>query len=151
MGMNFDPTKARPQNNYFTATLKKYPEGNFIALLKPEQIQRSAKERIFREMVRGQIDYTDFGAYFQDSKFLENLLIAAQDELNNNTIICNALYLLDQKNPGNVDVFNLLNKYNTLCYIFNVLVNRLTGVKMEGNIGYLTDIQYILANCKNVM
>ena len=102
-------------------------------------------------MVRGQIDYTDFGAYFQDSKFLENLLIAAQDELNNNTIICNALYLFDQKNPGNVDVFNLLNKYNTLCYIFNVLVNRLTGVKMEGNIGYLTDIQYILANCKNVM
>ena len=41
-----------------------------MRFLKPEQIQRAAKERIFREMARGQIDYGQFGKYYLDGKFL---------------------------------------------------------------------------------
>lgn len=135
------------QHNYFTNMIKRY-NGNteFVSLLKPEQIQRSAKERIFREMVRGQIDYSLFGIYFENPKFLENLIVAAQNELENyNTIFC-ALDFYDNTFPGNSNVFYNKGKFIALINIFSVLCDRLYKVKMDGNIGHLTDIQYVLKN-----
>ena len=151
MGLNYDPSKSTiTQNNYFSSMERKYNgDDSFILNIKPDIIQKSAKDRIFREMVRGQIDYTVYGKYFNNSKFLENLLIAAKDELNNNIIIFNSLSFFDIYNPGNQDVINLKILYNNKCFIFQNIVSRLEAVKYSGNVGYLQDIQYVLGQYRN--
>ena len=133
------------QNNYFTNMISRFNGNeNFIIALKPEHIQRSAKERIFREMIKGQIDYTQFGNYFLDSKFLENLIIAADNELTNNSVISTALQFYDMNFPGDVNIrYNTL-KYQNLVIIYQNLLYRLQMVKESGNIGYLTDFQYVI-------
>ena len=152
MRLNRDPSYELTQNNYFTSLEKKYlGEPNIVAKLKPEQIQKSAKERIFREMVRGQIDYSKFGRYYLDPKFLGNLLIAATDELNNNSTLSMALEFYDRYNPNDPKIINLLNKHRALTQIFIVIVDKLNMVNMYDNIGCLTDLSYILANYRNVI
>ena len=132
-------------NNYFTTMIAKY-NGNqeFIVTQKPEQIQQSAKTRIFREIVKGQIDFAVHGRYFLDPKFLENLIIAANDMLVEYSIIYNSLAFYDQYNPGIMDIARIRTKYSFLVQIYQVLANKLTEVKFVGNIGILTDIKYIL-------
>lgn len=142
---------AQNQNNYFTFMVRKYNDEDFVRFLKPEQIQKSAKERIFREMARGQIDYVEFGKYFVDSKFLENLIIAANNELMNNTTIGTALQYYDSCFPGQINVVHNINRYNALCFIFNNILQRLYNVKMTSDIGYLADIQYVLTNYHKYM
>lgn len=139
------------QNNYFTAMNLKFKRSDFVFYLKPEQIQKSAKERIFKEMIQGKIDYSIFGMYFNDSKFLENLLIAAQDELINNSTIRDALGFYNMNYPGNQQVMNLLNRHDAWARIYSVFVDKLTSVKNTGNVGYLADIQYVLAPYKNAL
>lgn len=142
---------ANNQNNYFTSMNQKYKTSDFVYYLKPEQIQKSAKEKIFKEMIQGRIDYTIFGLYFNDSKFLENLLIAAQDELINNSTIRDALGLYVNTYPGNQYAMNLYSRHDTLSRVYSVLFNKLTYVKSTGNVGYLADIQYVLAEYKNAL
>ena len=142
---SFKPT----QHNFFSFMISKYNDENFIIYLKPEQIQKSAKDRIFREMVKGQIDYSIYGKYFQDPKFLENVLIAAQDELNNNTVILNALTFQDLYMPGMAEVINMKSRYQIYEFIYQHLVTRLMNVKQTGDVGFLVDIQYVLGSYKN--
>lgn len=132
------------QNNYFTSQIRRFQSEDFITALKPEQIQRGAKERLFREMVRGQIDYTEFGNYFLDSKFLSNLIIAAENELTNNVVISRALEFYDLTFPGQIEVIHNRTKHEALCEIYSVLLDRLNNLQMTGNVGCLTDIQYRL-------
>jgi len=136
--------------NYFDSMERRYQDAvNFVIYLKPEQIQRSAKERIFREMVRGNVDYSEHGKYFQDEKFLENVLTAARDELSNNITIRNALVFQDTHMPGIQAVIALRARYEILCYIFNILVGKLEMVKLSDDIGHLVDIPYILSGYRN--
>lgn len=137
------------QHNFFSYMISKYNDENFIIYLKPEQIQKSAKDRIFREMVKGQIDYSLYGKYFQDTKFLENVLIAARDELNNNTVILNALIFQDINMPGIPEVINMRSRYQIFQFIYQHIVSRLENVKHTGDVGYLVDIQYVLGSYKN--
>jgi len=133
------------QNNYFTMMLNKYNGNeNFIVALKPEQIQRSAKERIFREMIRGQIDYTKYGKYFADTKFLENLIIAADNELTNNSVVSTALQFYDLNYPGDVNIRYNVARYNNLTIIYNAILYRLMMIKQTGDIGWLTDLQHVV-------
>ena len=144
--------KSMPDISYFGAMKRKYNGvPNFVTYLKPEQIQKSAKERIFREMVRGVIDYSENGQYFQDPKFLENLIKAAQDELNNNTIIKEALRLYNYNFPGQIEVMKLLARYENLVYVMNVIYSKLNQTKYYDSIGPLTDIQYLLGNYRNLL
>ena len=147
--INYDPDRLKHQNNYFTSMLKRFQDGNIVWHLKPEQIQKSAKERIFKEIVKGQIDYSQFGQYFTDPKFLENLLIAANDELNNNTVVRDALIYKDFYLPGDPDVTRLKVRYGALVYIFQIIISRINAVKMTGDVGFLTDIQFVLEQWKN--
>lgn len=135
---------AKQINNYFTNMISRYGTEDFVHFLKPEQIQRSARERIFREMVRGQIDFSVHGKYFQDSKFLENLIIAATDELNNNIAVNTALEFYDMNRPGDMIIIRNRVKHSNLVVIYNAIVIRLNNVKFTGNIGYLTDLPYVL-------
>lgn len=138
------------QNNYFTSSIRRFNTDDFITCLKPEQIQRSAKERIFREMVNGQIDYQKFGKYFLDSKFMDNIIIAAQNELTNNTCVSTALNLYDSMYPGNPDM-----SYNRIVYAqranaFTYIIDRLGVSKNTENPSYLMDIHLRLGNLKNL-
>ena len=142
---------AKNINNYFTTMISRYNNEDFVPLIKPEQIQRSAKERIFREMVRGQIDYTVHGKYFQDNKFLENLLVAANDEYNNCVAISNALSFYDIHCPGQIGVVRNNIKYANLVSIYYILYNKLYSIKVDGNIGVLTDIPYVLKEYSKFM
>lgn len=143
--INYDPTKIPNQNNYFTNIINRFNgDEDFVWRLKPEQIQKSAKDRIFREMIRGQIDYSLYGKYYLDTKFMENLIVAAKDELNNNIIIYNALNYEDLNIPGIPEVIAMKYRYNCLVYIYQVIVNKLEQCKFTGNVGVLNDIQYIL-------
>ena len=95
--------------------------------------------------------YSIFGFYYNDSKFLENLLIAAQDELINNSTERDALGLYNATYPGNQTAINLFSRHDALTRIYSVLTDKLSYVKRTGNIGYLADIQYILAAYKNAL
>ena len=134
------------QNNYFTSMIAKYGgKEDFVAFLKPEQIQRSAKERIFREMARGQIDYGQFGKHYLDGKFLENLIVAANNELVNSQVIVQALYWYDlYVSVGDLNVARVRTRQQNLAFIYECIYTRLCQVKMTGDIGYLTEIQFIL-------
>lgn len=138
------------QNNYFTTMIKRFNREDFLYFLKPDQIQKSAKERIFREIIQGRIDYGLFGMYFQDSKFIGNLLVSAENELKNNTEILKALtyYEINHSNP---DVLYLRGKYTSLVFVYNYLVNKLQEVKATGSVGCLSDTQYILGEYRNLL
>ena len=90
---------AKPRQNYFDQKIRQYGE-DFLMSLTPNTIQNDAKRRIFKEMIQGHIDYSTYGKYFIDTKFFENLLVAAWNELQNNTIIRDALIEFDNKHPG---------------------------------------------------
>lgn len=139
------------QNNYFTNMARRFNREDFIVLLKPEQIQRSAKERIFREMVRGQIDYAQFGQYYLDPKFLENLIIAADNELKNNIACATALGFYDLTYPGDALIIHNKSKFDNLTVVYTCILQRLQSLKETGNIGYLTDLQFVLANFKYII
>lgn len=131
-------------NNYFDIMISRYQTPDFVRMLKPEQIQRSAIERIFREMVRGQIDFSQYGNYFLDNKFLDNIIIAAADELDNNSAINKALAFYDTNYPGDATIIRNRYKISARVIIYNALYQRLSNVKMSGDIGYLTDLPYVL-------
>ena len=141
----------QPDISYFGAMRKKFQDDNIVWYLKPEQIQKAAKDRIFREMVSGAINYSENGKYFQDSKFLENLIIAAQNELTNNIIIRDALRMYTCMFPGYMDAGKLVARYENLTYIMNIILNKLNEVKFTGNIGVLTDIQRTIGHYKNLL
>ena len=138
-----DPTPATAPNtphpkqkqdmSYFGAMKRKFQDDNIIWYQKPEQIQKYAKERIFREMVRGNIDYAENGHYFLDLKFLDNLIQAAQDELINNTIIRDSLRYYNYCFPGQQPVQNQLARYENLVYVMNVIHTKLSEVKYIRN------------------
>lgn len=152
--LNIDPNKAKPDNSYFASMKKKFPDApNFVVYLKPDQIQRSARERIFREMVKGQIDYTEYGQYFLDSKFLENLIIAAEFELNNNSIdrVALAYYDLNYFGYNKLNVISRRAQKDSLCYVYSYILSCLYNIKATGNIGAIANLQYELSTYRNVL
>ena len=139
-------------NSYFSYIKRKYPgDENFINKISAMQIQKSAKERIFREMLRGSIDYAEYGKYFLEPKFLKNLILAAQNELINNGIIKVALEEYNYNHPGNLDVFAMLDKYRNYDRVYNYLYQKLIETETLGNIGPLTSIQYEYYMDRNVL
>lgn len=143
--------KKNKENNYFSSNIKRWDREDFLWQMRPEIIQRDAKNRIFREMVQGKIDYEKYGKYYLDPKFLENLIITASNELSNNSIVYIALENLDRSFPGNMEIVSNKTRYAGFVQIYSVLLNRLEAVKATGNIGYLVDIQYVLFDYKNIL
>ena len=134
---------------------------NWITGVNPEGIQKMAK-RVFKEMIKGQIDYEKHGQYFLDPKFLDNLIIAASNELEINNLLMNALsYYRDglSSNPdmkaiaylaANGPIINSeLLHLQALGYIYSTILDRLNWVKVEQNIGYFSDVSGLLFSVKN--
>ena len=139
------------KSNWIEEQIKRMGE-DFIYYMNPERIQKAAKTRIFRDMVNGNIDYEVYGKYFEDSKFLENLIIAANSELLNNSIILTALIEFDNKYPGDANVIALRTKHHSLCVVYQNIYDRLINVKANyNNIGYLSDLSATLRFYRNVL
>lgn len=139
------------QQNYFSNMRNRYQNDNFIPMISPEQIQRAAKNRIFREMVKGQIDYETDGPYFLDPKFLENMIIAASNELNNKRVIAAALRFYDMNFPGDVLVVHNLTINEGLSAVYNIIYIKLMTLKSTGDIGILVDIPHLTKNYRNII
>ena len=133
---------ANNKNNFITNMIRQYGD-NWIVAMNPENIQKSAK-RIFKEMVRGQYDYEKLGEYFLDGKFLDNLIVAASNELEINTLYYNALSFYMQSFPQTPNISPAIVHVQKLAYIYNVILQALSTVKQTGNIGYLHNICALL-------
>ena len=133
--------------NYIQNMKKQYGD-NWINLLRPEDIQRSAK-RVFKEMIRNQIDYEKDGNWFNEAKFLDNLIIAAQNELEINTLYYNAVTFYFQYYPDIPNISPQISHLEILCYVYNVILSKLSAVKVTGNIGCLFDTSSLLYSYRN--
>ena len=102
-------------------------------------------------MVKGEIDYTRHGKFFLEPKFLENLIIAAKDELRNKNTILYSLVFYDYNFPGNPDIIYNRTLHENLVYIYNTIVSKLNALKYCGDIGVMVDIRYILRGCQKYM
>ena len=138
---------AAEKNNYFKQNISKLGE-TFVSLVTPDQIQGQAK-RICKELVRGEIEFEKYGMYFLDLKFLDNLIIGISNELDDCSLYCTAVsfYKLYYPNTPNITVRE--NHLQSLCYIYNVILSRLQAVRLNQNIGYLSDISALLYNYRN--
>ena len=135
------------KSNYFQDQEKRYGGENWIQMLRPEDIQYGAK-RLFKEMIRGNIDYQTYGKYFLDPKFIDNLIINAENELSVNTLYYNALDFYSKYYPtpeANVQKQHL----QSLCFIYGTIRSKLVDVRHSGNIGYLVDTSALLYSHKN--
>ena len=133
--------------NYIQNMIKQFGE-NWIVALKPEDIQRSGK-RIFKEMVKNQIDYQKEGNYFLDAKFLDNLIISARNELEINTLYYNAVAFYMQYHPMEPNISVQLTHLQSLCYIYKTILDKLSMVKHTSNIGWLADTSALLYSYRN--
>lgn len=133
--------------NYIQNMIKQYGE-NWIVALKPEDIQRNAK-RIFKEMIKNQIDYQKEGNYFLDAKLIDNLIIAARNELEVNTLYYNAVCLYFQYYPSEPNISAQITHLQSLCYIYRIIHDKLVTVKNSSNIGWLADTSGLLYNFRN--
>ena len=127
---------------YFDTMKDQYGE-NWIVNLRPDDIQRSSG-RIFKEMVKGTIDYEKVGMYFLDGKILDNLIIAANNQLEINTLLYNAVTFFQSYYPSYPNIGTQITHLYSLCYIYNTIHEKLKMVKYYENIGYLADISSLL-------
>jgi hypothetical protein len=121
---------------------------NWTMAVKPEDIQRSSR-RIFKEMIRAQVDYERVGQYFLDAKIMDNLIIAASNELEINTMLFNATTFFQLYNPNYPNLGSEISHLQALCYIYNVILEKLKGVKYYNNIGILADVAALLSTVRN--
>lgn len=141
---------AKNNNNYFTSQINKFQTEEFVNLMAPEEIQRDAK-RVCRELIKGKIDIGKYGKYFQDAKFVDNILIGTQYEYNFNSANLQALKYYDSQFPGYQQIIYNIYVSNILSYCYGLIMERLQYLKssMYENIGVLTDIPIILREYRN--
>lgn len=138
-------------NNFFKAYTSRYNTPDFMVYLSPENIQGEAK-RIFREMIKGKIDFAQYGSYFQDPKFTENLLVACEAEFNFNSTNAKALYYYAlHTRDGSEQVRYNYETSTILAHCYKTILDRLRTLKASfySDIGCLTDIPIILSQYRN--
>jgi hypothetical protein len=135
------------KNNYIKQMIDNYGD-SWITALKPEDIQRAGK-RIVKEIVKGDFDYQLVGGYFLDLKFLDNLIISVQNELDTYVLYYNAVAFYRQYNPNLPNIGIQENHLAILCHIYTTILNKLKTVKSTGNIGWLADTSGLLYSYRN--
>ena len=138
---------ARSNNNYIGTIVKQYGD-QWIATQRPEDIQRSAK-RIFRDMVKGTVDFQQYGHFFLDAKFLDNLIVVAYNECESNELYCVISNYYKEQLPAVPGVSMHLNHHQVLLYVYTVIYQKLSAVKETENIGWLVDIPSMLYPYRN--
>ena len=137
--------------NFFKVYASRYNTPDFMVYLSPEDIQREAK-RIFREIIKGKIDFAVYGSYFQNPKFVENLLVACEALYNfNNTNAIALYYYATQLKDGSEQVrYNYETSVN-LSNCYGLILSRLRQLKASyyTDVGCITNIPILLAQYKN--
>ncbi len=136
---------AAKTTNYFKQNIDKFNTPEFISLITPDQIQRQAK-RIVKELVKGDIEFEQYGQYFLDMKFMENLIIGISNELDDYLLYYNAVKFYKDFFPTTPNINIKENRLQCICYVYQVILGKLNAVKVSGNIGYLTDTSALLNN-----
>lgn len=134
------------KSSYIEGMIKQYGE-NWIVALSPEDIQRSAK-RLVKEMVRGFIDYEKYGHYFLDGKFIDNLIVAVNNEYEINSLHYNALCVYRNLYPMVPNLSIHINHDYVLCNIYGTIYQKLQMVKNTQNVGWLMDTSALLNQYK---
>lgn len=137
--------------NYFQDMENRYQgnEESWINVISPQDIQKSAIKRIFREMVNGGIDYEVQGKYFLDARFLENLIIAANNKVEYYTLLNNSVSMYRVSYPMYPNIGAHFTHLQNLNYIYSVLYYKLLEVKNSINIAPLVEISPMLFPYRN--
>jgi hypothetical protein len=137
--------------NYFQDMEQRFGGGDeyWVTAQTPQDIQRSAHKRIFREMVNGAYDYEKVGKYFQDPKILENITVAALNDLQTYELYYNAVGLYKYYYPAYDNIGWEFTHITNLRYIFSVIYNKLCELKATNNVGVLFDIPMLLGPYKS--
>ena len=132
--------------NYFQDMEQRYQgnENAWINVITPQDIQKSAVKRIFREMVNGGYDYEKYGQYFLDARFLENLIVAANNKLEYYTLLNNAVSMYRGVYPMYPNIGAHSTHIQNLCYIYSMVYYKLLEVKSSLNISPLIEISPVL-------
>ena len=139
--------KNNQQRNFITQQMQNYGD-DWIVAIKPEEIQRQGK-RIVKEMVQGKMNYEQVGKYFLDSKFMNNLIVSLQNELEVKGLYLNAVTFYKQYYPTVPNITYHENHLQAVYYICSTVLNKLIAVRDTQDIGYLTDISGLLFNYRN--
>ena len=134
------------KSSYMESMIKQYGD-NWIVAITPEDIQRSAK-RLVKEIVRGFIDYEKYGQYFLDGKFIDNLIVAVDNEYEINSLHYNALCLYRNTYPAVPNLSIHINHDYVLCVIYSTISQKLKMVKNTQNVGWLMDTSALLNQYK---
>ena len=138
------------RENYFEMNLRDHDE-NFINTRSPQDLQRDAKKRIFKDMIYGNIDYELYGSYFTNPNFIEALITVAGVEEQKHTVTSMALdqYYAATSNPV---AFSLCIQHKNCAYVLGCIRYDLEQLKNNNyDISPLTQLQIQLAsvaNCK---
>jgi hypothetical protein len=91
-------------------------------------------------MVNGAYDYEKYGKYFLDARFIENLIIAAENRLGYYTLINNAVSMYRGYFPTFPNIGAHFTHVQNLCYIYSIIYSRLIEVRETFNISALVEI-----------
>lgn len=134
------------KTNYFQDMEQRYQgnENAWINVITPQDIQKSAIKRIFREMVNGGYDYEKYGQYFLDSRFLENLIVAASNKVEYYTLLNNAVLMYRNACPIYPNIGSHFTHIQNLYYIYSTIYYKLLDVRNSMNISPLIEVSPIL-------
>lgn len=134
--------------NYITNQIAQKGE-SWISLVRPEDIQNSGK-RIVKEMIKGVYDYQELSSYFLDRKFLSNLLIHVENELQYNAWLYSAAsYFSKVYVDPNAGFY--ITRISGIYYIYNVISERLKVLEATENIACMLDISSMLYGYRNYL
>lgn len=119
---------AKQRQSYFDQAVRDLGE-NFLSFKDVTTIQRDAKKRIFKDMAFGNINYEKYGIYFMDPRFIDNLIIAAEDEMTNHMYKAQSLYMFDMANPGIQKVIALQAFEARLWSAFTIIWQHMSYIK----------------------
>lgn len=137
------------KSNYFQDMENRYQTEEWINVVSPQDIQKSAVKRIFREMVNGAYDYEKTGKYFLDGRFVENLIVASGYKLEYYTLLNNAVQQYKLSVPLYPNIGAHQSHIQNLNYIYYILNSKLIEVRNSLNISPLIDISPILYRVRN--
>ncbi len=116
----------------------------------PESIQRMVRN-VAKDMIYGNFNYEQDSKYILDPKVIDNLIIASENERDDNCLYYYAITNYMQQYPTVPNIAGHQTKFNVLWYIYGTISDKLKAVKATGNIAWLSDIPTILGSYKNYL
>ena len=135
--------------SYFDTNVQKGGE-DFLLGKSVQEIQKDAKKRIFKDMVFGNIDYSKYGKYFMDARFLQLLINTSEEEMIKHQLLFAAISGFDLANPGINRVPQLISTESQLYSVFYCINSYLIMVRdNDFNISCLPELSLKIYQYRN--